>query len=174
MRRLLIGLAWGLFVPVLAFAVVEFPSAFGPVGGYVSLWWNGSAAVRTSATDPMPVSLGAALPAGANTLGAVNDVPFTPLALTFAPTIAGSSAALFSGGTANHNLVVFNNAASGGPTLWVNPLGTAAVAGTGIPIAPGGGGYVWPKGITTVPTGIAGTATGGTSSQTILLSGSGG
>lgn len=45
MRRLLIGLAWGLLFPVLAFAVVEFPSSFGPVGGSVAMCWNGSAAV---------------------------------------------------------------------------------------------------------------------------------
>lgn len=165
MRRILLGIGLVL-MPALAYAVAEFPSAGGPVGAYMMMWWTGSVAIQTSAANPMPVSVGATL--------SVNDVALSPLSLTFASTIAGSSTALFSGGTASHNLVAFNNTVTGGATLWCNPGGGAAVAGTGIPIPPGGGGYVWAKGLTTVPNCIAGTAIGGTSSQTVLVSGSGG
>jgi hypothetical protein len=88
-------------------------------------------------------------------------------AITIAATIGTTSAAIISaGGAPTGRLDLFNNTASGGGTLWVNPSGGTAVVGSGIPIYAGGS-YTWLDGIAVAPTGIS-------DNGTLNLSGAGG
>lgn len=94
--------------------------------------------------------------------------------LVFPATIGNTSTPLFTGGTAPHNLIVFNNSAPNSTWLWCNPSGGAATPGAGVVIPPGGGAYSWDFGITTVPNCISGTQTGAASSSSVNVSGAGG
>jgi hypothetical protein len=101
--------------------------------------------------------------------------PLTPNAsLVFPATIGNTSTPLFTGGTAQHNLIVFNNSAPNSIWLWCNQAGGTAAPGAGIVIPPGGGAYSWDFGITTVPNCISGTQTGATSASSVSISGAGG
>jgi hypothetical protein len=119
----------------------------------VSTAGTGTATISYSASVASGVvSLGQALPPGANKIGTLQPATYSS-AITFASSVGTSSEALISGGGApTGRLELFNNGTTG--TVWVNPSGGQAVVGSGIPIYPRGS-YLWANGLSVVPTGIS-------------------
>jgi hypothetical protein len=89
-------------------------------------------------------------------------------AITIVASVGTSSTALITaGGAATNRLEIFNNTGGNTPgTLWINPSGSTAVAGQGIPVFPGGS-YTWQYGLAVIPQGIS-------DNGTLSISGAGG
>lgn len=110
---------------------------------------------------------------GAVTVPAVNafvtnPISVAPLSINYAAPTAGtvSATATVVATPGGKTTTVVNATAANGGTLWLNPNGTSAVSGQGIPVAPGNGSANFG---TPLANAITGTCSTGTCSYTVTL-----